>query len=170
MAKKVQRNSPWATFLFLCYAALMIYLLFIRGRGASEGLPYWEQIRKNCNFVPWHTVGNYWDVLTRPEYYTQKWGNGALYARQAEIAVVNIIGNVAVFLPLGVFLPTVWYGLQKMWKAIPMGFLMILGIETVQLLTLRGRFDVDDISLNVIGIATGYFVWRLVKTMRKKKK
>ena len=163
-----RKRNPVAAILFLGYAALMIYLLFIRNRTVTDGLPYWEQIRANCSFVPWRTAGNYWDVLTRPEHYIHKWGSAAVYNRQATIAVVNILGNVVMFVPFGMFLPAMWSRLRRAWKSVPVGVLMILLVEVLQLFTLRGRCDVDDVILNAIGILTGYALWRL--THRKKKK
>lgn len=169
MTKKEQRRDPIAATLFLCYGALMLYLLFIRGRGASDGLPYWEQIQKNCNFIPWHTVGNYWDVLTRPDYYMEKWEAASIYCYHAKVALVNILGNVAMFVPLGAFLPAMWQRLQRAWKAVPVGLLTIILVEVCQLLTLRGRCDVDDVLLNMAGIILGYALWRLVRFCRKRK-
>ncbi len=169
MKKQNTRNSFWAM-LFLCYCGLMIYLLFVRNRAVTEGLAYWEQIKKNCNFVPWHTVGNYWDVLTRPEYYIQKWEAASVYRYQACIALINILGNIAMFVPLGAFLPAMWPKLQRAWKAMPVGFLSIVLVEICQLLTLRGRCDVDDVLLNMMGITAGYGIWRLVQFCRRKRK
>lgn len=168
MAKKEQQRSPLLAVLFLCYGALMVYLLFIRGRAVTDGLPYWEQIQKNCNFTPWHTVGNYWDVLTRPEYYIQKWEAASIYRYHARFALVNILGNVAMFVPFGAFLPAMWPRLQRAWKAIPAGLLTIVLVEICQLFTLRGRCDVDDVLLNMVGIILGYGAWRLVRTCRRK--
>ena len=169
MKKKRERN-PVAATAFLCYCALMVYLLFIRNRAVTEGLPYWEQIENNCNFIPWHTVGNYWDVLTRPDYYIQKWEAASIYRYRAQVAVVNILGNVAMFVPYGVFLPTTWPGLQRAWKAIPVGLLTITVVEICQLFTLRGRCDVDDVLLNMVGIILGYGLWRLVQYCCSKRK
>ena len=168
--KKQKSREPVAALLFLCYAALMIYLLFFMDRAATEGLSYWKQVRNNCNFIPWHTVGNYWDVLTRPDYYIQKWEAASVYYYRASIAIVNILGNVAMFVPLGLFLPAMWPKLQRAWKAIPAGVLTIALVEIIQLLTLRGRCDIDDVLLNVIGIAVGYGLWRFVKFCHRKKK
>ena len=168
--KKQKSRDPIAALLFLCYAALMIYLLFFMDRAATEGLSYWEQVQNNCNFIPWRTVGNYWDVLIRPDYYIQKWESASAYYYRASIAIVNILGNVAMFVPLGVFLPAMWPRLQRAWKAIPVGVLTIVLVEIVQLLTLRGRCDIDDVFLNVIGIAVGYGLWRFVKFCHRKKK
>ena len=55
--------------------------------------------------------------------------------------VLNTAGNVLAVVPFGFFLP----GL----------------IETVQLATRLGSFDVDDIFLNTIGVVAGYFIFRL---------
>ena len=167
--KKQKSREPVAALLFLCYAALMVYLLFVLDRVATEELPYWEQVQKNCNLIPWRTVGNYWDVLTRPDYYIQKWETESLYYYHASVAIVNILGNVAMFIPLGMFLPAMWTNLQKSWKAIPVGVLTIALVEIIQLLTLRGRCDIDDVLLNVMGIAAGYGLWRFSKFCCRKK-
>lgn len=168
--KKGNARNPVAAILFLCYGAFMIYLLFDRNATVSEGLSYWEQIRSNCNFIPWQTVGNYWDVLTRPEHYMEKWEAASVYRYQATVAAINILGNIVMFVPLGVFMPVLWTKLQKAWKAIPAGFLMIAGVEAVQLFTLRGRCDIDDVLLNMLGIIFGYAGWRFYQFCHKKRK
>lgn len=155
--------------LFLCYCGGMVYLLFERNPALTGELTYWEQIQKNCNFIPWHTVGNYWDILTRPAYYLAKW-EASLYRYRAVTAFINIAGNVAMFVPFGGFLPAIWPKLQRFWKAVPVGFLSIVLIEICQLFTLRGRCDVDDLLLNVIGIVLGYGMWRFVQVCRTRKK
>lgn len=168
--KKGNSRNPVTAILFLCYAVGMVFLLFDRNIAMENGVSYWEQVRSNCNFVPWHTVGNYWDVLTRPEYYIEKWEAASVYRYQAAVAAINILGNIVMFVPLGVFLPILWPKLQKAWKAIPVGVLIIVLIELCQLFTLRGRCDVDDLLLNVPGIILGYAGWRFYQFCRKKRK
>ena len=74
MAKKAsQKPEPGLRFVFLCYGLLMLYLLFIRGRHAVEGVPYLEQVKENYNLIPLHTIGNYWHVLTNKAHYLTKW-------------------------------------------------------------------------------------------------
>ena len=170
MAKKEKNRNPWEALLFLAYAGIMLYFLFFRTRTATEGLTYWEQIQRNCNWIPWKTVGNYWDVLVRPEYYIAKWESASVYRYQAAVAVINILGNIAMFVPYGVFLPAMWQKLRKAWKVFLAGTLSILAVEACQLLTLRGRFDIDDVLLNMIGIMLGYGLWRLTHRSPKKKK
>jgi len=162
------RNPFWAL-VFLAYGALMLYLLFFRDRTVTAGVPYWEQVCSNYNLTFWKTVGNYLDVLLRPDYYVEKWEGYAIYRYHAKAAAINIIGNVAMFVPFGAFLPAMWPKLQKAWKAIGVGFLCIIGVELLQLFTLLGKCDVDDVLLNMVGIIAGYIVWRLFRVCRKGK-
>ena len=167
--KKIYWSKLLAVVLFLGYGALMVYLLFFRNRTATEGLHYWEQASNNYNLTIWRTVGNFWDILARREYYMGKWDADIYYA-QARTAIVNLVGNVIMFVPVGVFLPVIWTSLQRLWKVMPIGLAAILAIEICQLFTLRGKCDVDDVLLNMLGIALGYIAWRLIKFCRNKRK
>ena len=99
----------------------------------------------------------------------EKW-DAATYLFNIRVAVVNIVGNVIMFVPFGAFLPAMWPKLQKAWKAILSGLLVIILVELCQLLTLRGRCDVDDVLLNMMGIIFGYGLWSIVKFCRSRKK
>lgn len=167
--KKGNRRSPVEASLFLVYCVLMGYLLFVRNRSVVDGTSYWEQVTNNYNLTLFHTIGNYWDVLTRPEYYAEKWGAVSIYLYHARFAAVNILGNVAMFVPLGIFLPSLWPKLQRAWKALPVALLTIFLVEICQLFTLRGRLDVDDFLLNMIGAACGYALWWLAHLWRHRK-
>lgn len=168
--KQKNTRHPLPACLFLCYCGLMLYLLFVRGRTVPETGFYWQQVASNCNFVPWHTVGNYWDVLMRPQYYIAKWADVEVYRDRAWIAAVNILGNIGMFLPLGAFLPVLWPRLQSAWKTCGIGLISIVLVEICQLFTLRGRCDVDDVLLNMLGIAMGYALWRIVRYFQRKRK
>ena len=163
MKKDTGRKNPVTAMLFLAYAALMLYLLFIRNRTDMANMPYWEQVKSNYNLDFLRTIGNYWDVLTRPEYYVEKWGGYSVYRYHARAATVNLLGNIAMFVPFGAFLPALWPRFAKAWKALPLAAFSIVVIEIVQLLTLRGRCDVDDLFLNLTGITLGYFSWWLCR-------
>jgi len=72
---------------------------------------------------------------------------------------INIIGNMAVFMPLGFFLPLLWRKSRK--TVLITAFLCSLAIELCQLPQARGT-DIDDIWLNTLGAFIGYTVWRLL--------
>ena len=156
--------------LLVCYGAMMLYLLFVRGRSIESELPYWQRIAINYNLVPFSTVWKYWDILARPEYYLEKFVAYAIYKAQAEAAIVNLVGNVVMFIPLGYFLPAIWQKLRKLGKTVLTGAVIIVLIEVAQLLSLRGYCDIDDLILNVLGIMAGYLFWRITFRMRCKRK
>ena len=170
MRKRSDNGGKTARLLFVGYGILMLYLLFVRGRSAAEGIPYWQQVADNYSIVPFRTISNYWDILARPEYYLQKWEAGAIYTQQAKFAVVNLVGNIVMFVPLGVFLPTIWEKLRWLWKSVLAAAGAVSAVELVQLLSLRGSCDVDDLILNLCGVAAGYILWRIVHICRCKRK
>ena len=165
--KKSKRRNPWLALLFMVYTALMLYLLFVRNRSGIDGLSYWEQVLSNYNLTPFRTVGSFWDVLSRSEHYLQKWG-AEVYQQQARFAVVNLVGNVAMFIPFGAFLPALWWKMRRAWKSLSVAVLIIALVEALQLITLRGKCDVDDLLLNFVGVSLGYGLWRLCQKRRRK--
>lgn len=166
MKKQRSNHDTLKRLLLVCYGAIMLYLLFVRGRSIESSLSYWERVMLNYNLLPFHTIRNYWDILARPEYYIEKWEAYAIYKAQARAAIVNLVGNVVMFIPLGCFLPTVWEKLRKFWKTVLIGAGAVIAIELTQLLSLRGSCDVDDLILNLCGIAIGYVLWRTVHFIR----
>lgn len=152
--------------LFGCYGLLMLYLLFVRNRSAMDGVPYWTQVENNYNLIPFRTIGNFWDILTRREYYIQKWEAAAIYEYQARQAVINLGGNVGMFIPLGIFLPAVFGKLRGFWKTLLCAAGSILIVELLQLFTLRGSCDVDDLILNLAGVTLGWAAWKLWESIK----
>ena len=73
----------------------------------------------------------------------------------------NSLGNIFLFMPVGVLLPGVT-SCNKMWKIVVMGIGFSLFIEVIQLITSRGCFDPDDILLNGLGTAIGFGIYRVV--------
>lgn len=170
MKKQHSNHDTTKRLLLVLYGAVMLYLLFVRGRSIVSELPYWQRVAMNCNLTPLHTIRNYWDILARPDHYLDKWEAAAIYREQAKHAIVNLLGNVVMFIPLGCFLPAVWQKLRKFWKSLLTGAAVIISIELTQLLSLRGSCDVDDLILNLVGIAIGYVLWRIVHFARCKRK
>ncbi len=70
-----------------------------------------------------------------------------------KIIFINIIGNIILFIPLGVIVSKLRY---KLLISMIIILVIILSIETVQYLTKKGVFDVVDVVLNVIGASIGY--------------
>ena len=148
------KKNIWKV-LFGVYCAVMLWLLFDRQRGLPD-MDYWLQLRQNMNLEPFHTIRLFWAALDMEEYHHQ--------------AVINLGGNVLMFIPLGVFLPLLWKGLRKWWRTWLATLAIMLVVELTQLFTLRGSFDVDDLILNLLGAAMGYIIYRWMNPVKKKNK
>jgi glycopeptide antibiotics resistance protein len=105
----------------------------------------WQNIRNNArhaNYTPFATISLYLKSSLGREY-----------------AVQNIGGNIAGFIPFGVFLPLLFAGLRRSWKVVLLTFMLSLSFETAQLITGLGIFDVDDLMLNTLGGFLGYSIF-----------
>ena len=81
---------------------------------------------------------------------------------------VNIIGNTAMFIPIGIIWPTVYRKLNTHKKVIAAGVGFSLAIEILQLPFYDRVTDIDDLILNSLGFLLGYGIFLLVKKLRKK--
>ena len=136
-----------AKITFILYIALMLWLLF--GQRVSNDVQggYWDELSQNINLVPFRTIGGYMDRLY----------NSA--GKLNHQAVINLGGNVIMFIPLGFLLPFVSDRAKKLKNCFVMTFVLLMIVETVQLFTLLGSFDIDDLLLNMIGIFMGWMAY-----------
>lgn len=147
MKKSKAKRQPLVRFLFLVYALIMLWLLFGRSSGWTEGLTYREMLQQNMNLTPLLTIKNYW-------YVVRSGSNPALVRH----CIINLVGNVVLFIPLGFLLPRIWPKLRNFFLFLLTCTAMILTVEALQLFTLLGSFDIDDVILNLAGMFLGYFL------------
>ena len=83
-----------------------------------------------------------------------------------KFALINVIGNVLLFCPLGFLLPLLWEKYAKWWKTLAAGAGLSVLIECTQLFLIRGT-DVDDVLLNSLGALIGYGAYRLAGNPNK---
>lgn len=75
-----------------------------------------------------------------------------------DIIINNTLGNVLIFLPLGLFLPILFKKYNRFSKVFICSILISFSMEVLQFILQIGQFDIDDIILNTIGCIIGYFV------------
>jgi glycopeptide antibiotics resistance protein len=64
----------------------------------------------------------------------------------------QLIGNIALFVPLGWLVPMLWPRLRSLWRVVAVAGATSLAIEQAQLLFIYGRqSSIDDVILNVAG-------------------
>lgn len=140
------RRRKGNTVLLILYGAVMLWLLFHREPGNAEF--YWEQVGTRLNLIPFATIRRFWRLL-----YSQ-------HSHLAKLGVVNLGGNVAMFVPLGFLLPGASPRFAGFWRTFLAAGLLICAVEILQMLLLVGSCDVDDLILNLAGVAIGYGMYR----------
>lgn len=77
--------------------------------------------------------------------------------------LLNLVGNTAMFVPLGIIWPTVFRKLDTHGKVITAGVGVSVCIEVLQLPFFGRATDIDDLLLNSAGFLIGYGMYLLVK-------
>ncbi|WP_245772943.1 VanZ family protein [Paenibacillus catalpae] len=126
--------------LFIMYSLIMLKLLFIR-----EDYYHWNKY--NYNIIPFHTIKSL--IYHRDAYNTDTW-------------VKNLFGNIVLFIPLGVFIPVLNRRLLRVVRCLLVIILILFLVESIQLVTRVGSFDIDDIILNTLGAIIGLFLMRII--------
>ncbi len=73
--------------------------------------------------------------------------------------IINIFGNILIFVPFG-FLGIVFPKLNQFWILILDFLFAIIILESFQYFTRLGVFDIDDVILNTVGVAIGFWIYR----------
>ena len=78
-------------------------------------------------------------------------------------ALLNLIGNTAMFIPIGVIWPIVYKKLDTHHRVLAAGIGFSLCIEILQLPFFDRVTDIDDLILNSLGFLIGYGLYLLAK-------
>ena len=84
--------------------------------------------------------------------------------------LLNLIGNVCMFIPTGIILPVLFKRLDSFLKVTAAGILISVGIEILQLPFAVRASDIDDVILNTLGVMIGYGIYALVRRLTKGKR
>lgn len=127
----VGRNRAWRPRRTLSYLAMALYLCLMF---SLVGLPDIRYIRfqPNINLRPFRY------------FFTDK----------------TTLPNVVLFVPLGLFLTTLWKRFSSFWRVLSFGFLVSLTIELLQIFTFRAT-DVNDLITNSLGTILGWSLGRI---------
>ena len=81
---------------------------------------------------------------------------------------LNVLLNIALFVPLGFLLPLLTKRFRKWYLALGAGFGVSFLIELTQLITGRGMCDVDDLFTNTLGAMLGWCAAMFVLALHQK--
>jgi len=147
--KKGELGRIVAILAFLAYLLLLSYLLFFSstyGRTAEMGYRY--------NLKPFAEIRRGLEHVEQVGY---------------RYVLVNIVGNIAAFMPFGFLLPLITERKMHTGKVLCYSFLLSLCAELIQLVSRTGAFDVDDLILNTIGGIFGWWCYAVIFGRRRKK-
>lgn len=80
--------------------------------------------------------------------------------------LINTLGNIAAFVPLGVLVPLIWRRRWSFWTIAFCGFSLSFVIEVLQFLFTQRVADVDDLTLNTLGALVGYGCYLILIRLR----
>lgn len=147
-SKKTQKFFIWVC--FLAYLFVLFYLLFFAEAFGRTEHP--QEYRYNLTLF--QEIGRYYQYGLHNSW---------------DLFLINVVGNVVVFIPFGVFLPLLFVRCKNMLLTILLSFEFSLSIEIIQLVSRVGSFDVDDLLLNMIGGTVGFLLCVTVARIRKKR-
>ena len=134
--------------VFITYSLFLLYWMFFAFSRTKGG-------EFRYNLTPFSTIKNYFTYYDHFPIY---------------IWVINIAGNIGVFIPFGILLPILF---PKLSNFILFIFAFVIGItslEVLQLFSMLGSFDVDDIMLNTLGAVIGYILLQIIRNRKRSRK
>lgn len=142
----ISRCVLWGVFAIYC--GVLVWMLFL-SRSFRRGYSFSEYINAFSNFIPFNTVFHYAKIATL----------GSL--EFIKLSLWNVMGNLVMLLPLGIFIPCLFRGIDRLWKVVITVTGVVVLIELAQLLFRVGVIDVDDLILNLSGAMIGYSLLKI---------
>ena len=129
--KKIQKKKLLLYSISVCYFVVVFGAVFLSR----------ENVYKEINL---HLFSSYLEA----------------YHNMSPSLIRNIILNILLFVPLGIFLPLYTKKTEKIYIVAPIGFAITLLIEFIQYSTGYGIFELADLLNNTIGVVIGYGLYK----------
>lgn len=128
---------------------IIIFILFLIGLISQTVKPDFNIASKNSdiNLIPFKVFKQTYHTIFVDHYL--------------DYFLINFVGNIIIFMPIGFFVPLLWTKKHIMLKTVFLGFAISLLIEISQLFLPR-RTDIDDLWLNTLGTLIGYLVFYII--------
>lgn len=137
-SKKTKHNPILLMIVFSIYIIILFAYLFLKAHSFQS-----------INLIPFHTITAY-------------------LAHGGFISLVNVLGNIVLFIPLGIYLtlfnPNKRIVINTLWIV-----LMSVTAEILQYTFKVGATDIDDILLNGLGGFLGIIIYKILYKVFKNK-
>lgn len=132
--------------VFIGYLILLCKILLLSRVSLSDLFNSQRTITRSFNLIPFHTIT---DFLSGGSDNAKRFAYG------------NVVGNILIFIPLGIYLPTLRKD-KRVWTNLLLVFMVSLLVEIVQGLFGIGTADIDDIILNCLGGLLGILAFKFL--------
>lgn len=142
LSKYLKNNKPLKISIWIFFILYLILLITL------VAFDYFRGDSVSVNIIPLDTIMGYVK---------------AFFNSSANLNVIayNLVGNVVCLTPLAFFLPRLFKKQNKFKIFLITTIGIALSIEILQLITMSGTFDIDDIILNVIGACIAYLIFNI---------
>lgn len=128
--RRVRKNkAPFSVVAITGFFMYIVVMLFITFLSREDGSSYGFDLE----------LFSTWGINTRNNAY--------------------VIENILLFIPFGFLCAWVIPAARKMWSCTLIGLATTLFIESIQLFTGRGLFQIDDVLTNTLGAVIGYLIY-----------
>jgi glycopeptide antibiotics resistance protein len=126
------------------YLLAVLYIVFLeptRGTGEHYAPPRWIPLESTYDFIV-------------------EAGKSIRYIRYWAFFLLNLLGNIIMFMPFGFLIDALSGGSANKLSVITVAFFFSLSIEILQMVLMIGVYDADDIVLNTLGAWLGMLWYR----------
>lgn len=149
---RTQAAREIALGLFVLFMISLLVLVFqgtyLTPLGMLQSTQERIRLGLGINLAPFRTIGAYFELHAGLDHF-----------------LVNILGNIVMFLPWGLGLPLLWRKNRSVGRILLYAALLPLFIETIQLFIGRS-VDVDDFLLNFLGGCLGGLLYVVLRRWR----
>lgn len=142
--EKIKIKKFWTITLFCMYCISLISILFLKNEyrliDTTYNInPFSREHFETVNIIPFKTIVDFFN----------NWN--------IKVFILNIGVNILLFMPMGIFIPSLFKkNIKNLRQFILIIIVISLIVEILQFITFRGSADIDDIILNVFGAVISY--------------
>lgn len=146
MNKRERIETVFLYGVFICYIILLVKIFFLSRVSIGELFNSHRMYDRSVNLIPFKSIGEFIS------------GSSANLKR---FAFGNVVGNIFVFIPLGVYV-LLFKSNKRVINNLLLIVILSLIVELIQWLLSIGTADIDDIILNSIGGFIGILAYKLL--------
>ena len=152
-------------FPIIVYGFISIIILSIFGRWLIKNRTVWQYIFGSIWVIYWGFIAAVFTIIGRarsgePQIELRLfWCIREAWSNHDAEDWYLVVGNILLFVPLGVIVAAFFKRMRAWWKVVLIGFGASLFIEVTQLVLRCGLFELDDLFNNTLGCFLGYCAW-----------